>query len=88
MQECCFNCTYWRLYEPNAGGLVDMGLCAKHVKDRHDGQWCDNWVEMTEKDIEVRNIIRGKLLKNAAEMREMYVRHFKKIMIDHIRDWM
>lgn len=70
----CYNCKHWRLYDVNAGGLFDIGICAKKLVDTSEGEGdsCRFFEKQDSSESSVQMMLRKQILDVYRRVIKMY----------------
>lgn len=63
MSDDCYSCAHWHLFDPNRGGLIDIGYCEVHCKDTAEEHACSHFVKQNKEQREAQVVIRNKLFE-------------------------
>lgn len=83
----CYDCIYWRLIDPNHGGLIDIGLCARRLLDIfEDTDICVDFKEMDRNERAARELVRRKMLEATNKLQKDVEKFCKETMKEEAVD--
>lgn len=83
----CYDCKYWRLVDPNCGGLIDVAVCARRLIEVYEStDICVDFTEMDTRDRAVQTTVRRKMLEAIDQVKANIEEYYKKGMKEEVVD--